>query len=242
MELSLLFLLGFLTYLVEAEITTALVPGSYETTTTFSSSVLLNNTEGSGYTGLKFPAMDRTRTKSGKLICRFRGPYKSMNRKHELECCRETVKYFRRVWFNGGYYLTTYFEKLKIWRCPQYEQECRNKTYAFNDFSRLVYAHNCNQSSLEQECASAVKSAIGKPSIVSWNDVINDINSSELSFEQLIEPCVQIALYQSKTGGDGHFHEVVDVFIPFCGISWCGYDSSTVYSRSISSWTCMSTT
>nr|XP_039254740.1 uncharacterized protein LOC120331682 [Styela clava] len=177
-----------------------------------------------------------------KIKCPFHGPYVSVlnNRTEELNCCEFIVDDFPYDWYTGGYYLHTFFEKLKLWKCPEFGKVCDDRLYArFSEFSNLVYKYHCDQDEFRETCKSVVADARKVSSELSWDVVTANMISSEFKLEDLVKPCMQVAIYGSRSGGYGYYHEVVDAFAPFCDISWCGFDAKTIEERGITSWDCI---
>jgi len=55
-----------------------------------------------------------------------------------------------------------------------------------------------------------------------------------------IPTCVQVAMYEAGQPR-GQYLELVAVYLPFCGIVWCGMDARIVAENGVSLWSCMST-
>lgn len=191
------------------------------------------------------------RTRAQVLECHY-FPGETIEDEARKLCCDEIEKVFDKKWSAGGHYLTTYLAVLRSWRCPQFEQECANPTFAYTEFTKLVYMHECNATQLEQHClhqvtesvikyAGNVESAIhgNMTSSLSWPEVTKNLNSMEMSTEDLLVPCMQLAVFDSERAGHGRFHEIVQPFVPFCGFVWCGFDADVVNRRHVSPWTCM---
>ncbi|CAK8683758.1 unnamed protein product [Clavelina lepadiformis] len=174
---------------------------------------------------------------------------KITNRTRELECCNEILQKFQRRWFNESIYLTSVLATLQAWNCPQFNEECTNRTFDFTTYTALVYERFCNESKLIKECASKViqvqQSSL--PAVASsfdltntsWSSLAQNLTSASISSSDLEEPCIQIALLDSPSGGYGNYHEIKNYILPFCEAAWCGYDTDTFTTRRISSWSCM---
>ena len=179
------------------------------------------------------------------VSCKYAPGLTVGNRSTEFFCCNQTSQNYHRQWFAGRSYLTGYLESLKTWRCPQYKEECSLRTFAYTDFSALVYTRFCNDTSvLEEKCYYEVRSVVQKQANVAlqtstWAEVVRNLDLSVISDEDLLRPCIQIAMYDIDSGGHGHYHEVVEPIAPFCSFVWCGFDESVVSSKHISAWTCL---
>ena len=162
-----------------------------------------------------------------------------------MECCNMTVRNFELRWSLGQVYLTTFLQSLQAWGCPQFEEQCDQRFFAVNEFTGLVYDYYChNYTDFIATCYDDVNATVvmGNEETTnrSWNSLISNLDSSELTLEQLNIPCVQVALYIAEGEHYGEFHEVISHVLPSCEPSWCGYDGETLRSRIITAWTCMS--
>ena len=169
----------------------------------------------------------------------------------KVQACNVVVKNFTMQWNQGRHSLTNYLETLKIWQCPQFEKECQNRTYALTDFTSKAYSYFCNKTSFEIECLSTIESIVVQQQTNSqqqsetttssfvWSNAIKRLKLVDLTDDQILKPCVQIAMYE-KTRAVGNFREIIRVHLPFCEFSWCGFDEDTFNNRRISAWTCLS--
>ena len=178
------------------------------------------------------------------LRCDFATNLTVGNRTVELSCCDKVVEEFYQKWHFGRFYLSTLLETLQTWHCPQLEEECKSQLFSYTDFTSLMYLRFCNRSVLETRCFDDVRSVVeaqtgGSFSIITWKDAVNNLNLEELGDDDLLKPCLQVAMYDLDEGGHGHYHEVVEPIAPFCSFIWCGFDESIVETRDISAWTCM---
>lgn len=67
--------------------------------------------------------------------------------------CNCTYSTFRIKYFSHGVKLTSFLEKLKSWKCPQFVEECRNRYFNFNHFTFLVYEKFCNETNFMKICS-----------------------------------------------------------------------------------------
>lgn len=68
------------------------------------------------------------------------------------EQCRLTYHNFLNDWRQGRYRLTVVMDYLRKWNCTQFDLECRNKTFNFNNFTALVYSRFCDYETFESNC------------------------------------------------------------------------------------------
>lgn len=163
-------------------------------------------------------------------------------RTEELKLCNKTVNEFQEYWYDGNFYLYEYLAILKSLQCPQFQTECQQQTYAFTEFTNLMYLRFCDQIKLEDKCLETLKKLVRKYSsenvtATTWNDVVDVVDSiSRFKNEDLKNSCLQIAMF--KTKNDSQFVEIIDVVVPFCSIVWCGFDEM-VFHQDVSLWTCL---
>ena len=160
------------------------------------------------------------------------------NRTAELLCCDKTTTAFRLYWNNGITLLSAYLNAMKIQNCPQFKEECNEMTYAYTEFSRMIYLKFCNQSTLEFHCSKNIHQVLKPPvdnNSLSWRNAVEKIEFNTLSDEELNDPCLQIAMLDTALSD---FRKIF-VVVPFCGITWCGFNEQEIKSRSITPWTCM---
>jgi len=178
--------------------------------------------------------------------CRFAPGLTVGDEPRVIACCNGTVSWFEFWWSEGQFYLTTYLQSLQSWGCPQFEEQCKLRLFAVNEYTERVYDFFCsNYTDFIERCYDDVNAVIvtydaSYISNHSWENLISELNSSELSLEQLNVPCVQVALYIAEGEHFGEFHEVIRLNLPSCEPTWCGYDGETLRSRIITVWTCMS--
>ena len=177
------------------------------------------------------------------------------------QCCQLITIRYRFRWSVGQAYLTTYLQSLRSWGCPQFEEECRDRVYAFTDYSALMYDYYCNYTDFVRKCSNVVNSTYMRhrlgvvPSavpkndfktnlddvtlITEWRNIVENLESSYFSIEELTFPCMQVALYEAEQEHIGEYHEIVRSDLPSCGLSWCGIDGPTVRDRDITTWDCL---
>ncbi|XP_078482101.1 LOW QUALITY PROTEIN: uncharacterized protein LOC100181847 [Ciona intestinalis] len=189
-----------------------------------------------------------TNNTSGGIPCNYAPGIIVGNRTRVLQCCQVRVKDYRLYWSNGNEFLTRYLETLSEWSCPQFEEECRNKTYNFHPYATLVYSYFCDKNTFESTCYNTLESTLRKTHIPTnqttkytrnnWSHLINQLRNTSLSIQEALQPCIQVAMYEATKHNFGEFQEMVSVDVPTCGVVWCGFNASLTRSG-ISPWSCM---
>nr|XP_002123433.1 cannabinoid receptor type 1A [Ciona intestinalis] len=178
---------------------------------------------------------------SEKFECTYVPELKPGNPSHIEDCCKYTYANFSRYWASGGLYISRLLESLKGWNCTQFKDECRDRTFSYNRFTKLMYDRFCNHSELVNECNEVIGNVFANRSreMGSWKVLTNELAVTDIPIEQASKPCVQVAFYERDAGGYGHFHEVIQPFLPFCPFIWCGFDERFVLNGKASVWNCM---
>ena len=156
--------------------------------------------------------------------------------------CNIIVEDFSKNWHDGSRYLSRFLDNLQSLNCPQFEEVCSKQAFAFTKFTSLMYLKFCNESELMKQCFDAVENILQKQSRMKvsglWGEIVNNINFLELNEEELKNPCLQVAMYD-QNGTNFQYAEVIDIYVPFCSIVWCGFADVVFQSKRISVWTCM---
>lgn len=149
------------------------------------------------------------------------------------ECCAQVTKNYRRGWTAGNLYLTTYLESLRAWNCSEFREECSDPTFAqFSPYTEMVYQYFCNYDGYLSDCSQQLTSNVS-----SWNDTLLALNSTQFSDDQLLEPCTQLAVYESQQlKGTGSYYEIIHPAITTCGMVWYGFDAAEIEPRHITPW------
>ena len=168
------------------------------------------------------------------------------NRTTELECCETVVhEYYYSNRKPHNRYLSRFLETLQTWECPQFQHECERATFNYTDFTSLIYLRFCNQSLLEAQCFDDVLRIATKQKIVvqstirTFSQLVSKFKLITFTEEDLMNPCVQVGMYDSDSGRQGQYHEIIEPFVPFCSFVWCGFDENTFIQKNIAPWTCM---
>ena len=178
--------------------------------------------------------------------CQFAPNLTVGNRTTELKCCKAVVHGYynsKRITNNG--YLSTFLESLQTWNCPQFQQECERRTFNFTDFTSLMYMRFCNRSQLERQCYHDILNIVIKQNNGSqittskFNQLVSTLSLITLTEEDLMNPCVQVAMYDSNSTIQGHFHEIIEPDVPFCSFVWCGFNENIFTRKHVTPWTCM---
>nr|XP_039254029.1 uncharacterized protein LOC120331068 [Styela clava] len=213
--------------------------------------------EASGYMGDEIENENETSLYADNLEyyhCHYVPNQRISNRTEELECCEYMITGYYGKWFYGRAYLTTFLDNLKQWECPQLERQCRKRYFDVSAFTNLVYNRVCDQQKYRNECFETVSNlqttnlskfdqnfSLTTISDARWQEMVRNLYSMNMTYEEINQPCTQVALFEGPRGGPGRYHESVEVMVPFCGFVWCGYDADTIHGRKISVWTCMPT-
>ena len=168
------------------------------------------------------------------------------NRSAELECCEKVVHdyYFSKRKPHIGY-LSTFLASLQAWKCPQFQQECERPTFNYTDFTSLLYLRFCNRSLMEAKCYDDILRIVTKQSsgvqitTNKYNQLVSKLNLLTMSEEDLMNPCVQVAMYDRDSGRKNHYHEMMEPFVPFCSFVWCGFDEKVFTKKNVTPWTCL---
>ena len=165
----------------------------------------------------------------------------------ELECCESIIcdYYYSKRKSRIGY-LSTFLASLQTCKCPQFQQECERPTFNYTDFTSLIYLRFCNRSLMEAKCYDDILSIMTKQNsgvqttANKYSQLVSKLNLLTLSEEDLMNPCVQVGMYDSDSGRRGQYHEIIEPFVPFCSFVWCGFNENVLIQKSVTPWTCMS--
>ena len=70
--------------------------------------------------------------------------------------CNMRYNYFLSHWTQGQLPLTHLLDDLKTYKCPQFTDECENRTFALNEFSKLVYDRFCDYETFSYYCSNGM--------------------------------------------------------------------------------------
>jgi len=94
------------------------------------------------------------------LECEFAPDLIVGSRARELECCNELLNLYYLQWATNSMSLTAFLETLRQWNCPQYEEQCVKRVFAFTTFNKLVYDYFCNYTTAIETCLSQVNTTV----------------------------------------------------------------------------------
>ena len=177
--------------------------------------------------------------------CRYAAGLTVGNRSTELECCHTLVSNYCSNVSSHDRYLSTFLESLQTWNCPQFKQECERLTFNYTDFTSLMYLRFCNRSQMEEQCYDDIQTMVTKQNTTSrarasaFDELVSKLDLISLNNQDLMNPCVQVAMYDIDSGGHGHFHEIIEPIVPFCSFVWCGFDENIFINQKVSTWTCL---
>ena len=200
------------------------------------------------------------------LNCNFAPDLIVGNRTRELECCYNVANLYNFQWSTISMSLTTFLETLRQWNCPQFEEQCRSRVFAFTPFSELVYDYFCNYTNVVETCLPQVVLAVSvveqrsnsdltnnnitltfantskieeSSEIMIWKSLVFRIQPSLLTIDELKKPCIGIAQYDAEMVHDGGYQELINFLVPSCELTWCGFSAETFRDHKISFWTCL---
>ena len=175
-----------------------------------------------------------------KTRCVYAPDFNFEKRTEVEECCDYISRKYEIKWAIGTRYLTNFMENLKAWNCSQFYEECSNPTYDFTDFTKMVYTYFCDYDSFHTDCLIDIETALQvqiNPE-KNWTDTIKFMDTSVLSDEDIMNPCIQLSLYESdRLNERNNFSEIVHTAVPTCGWIWQGFESNIIQERNISPWT-----
>ena len=108
-------------------------------------------------------------------------------------------------------YLSTFLESLQTWNCPQFDQECKRRTFNYTDFTSLMYLRFCNRSQMEERCYDDIQTMMTKQNTTSrattstFDEFVSKLDLISLNNQDLMNPCVQVAMYDIDLGGHWSF-------------------------------------
>ena len=188
------------------------------------------------------------------LECNYAPGLTVGDRDRELECCNETVMNYHLQWISVELPLSRYLAALRGWNCPQFQLECQERFFGFTPFTELMYDYICNSSVFYDKCLPKLSEQFntqnvdipdnGDAGITDVNEqfqrILVQIQPAQLTIEELLEPCVQMAQYvQAEKNGTFRFQEVLHFGVAGCDITWCGFGAEAYLAHEISTGTCV---
>ena len=181
-----------------------------------------------------------------KIECQASNGTKEDNETINTECCDQVVKQYYKRW-SSRLYLSSFLEILQRRNCPQFKRECERRTFNFTDFTSLMYLRFCNRSQMEEQCYNDVQNIVTKQNnriqtkTSTYDELVSKLNLSILSDQDLMNPCVQIAMYNTDERDHHPYFEVINLRVPFCEAVWGGFNTNIASSKYIAVWNCMPT-
>ena len=187
------------------------------------------------------------------LECNYAPGLTVGDRQRELECCDQTVTNYRSRWIANELPLSRYLAALKGWNCPQFQLECQRRFFGFTPFTELMYDYICNSSVFLDKCMPKLTEQFASLNVDDADDedaertvnkqlqrILVQIQPAQMTIEELLEPCVQMAQYiQAEENGTFRFQEVLHNGVSGCDITWCGFGSQAYLAHEISTGTCV---
>ena len=156
------------------------------------------------------------------------------------ECCANLTEYFHeliRSPYIVKFSFTRFFYLLESWNCTEeFELMCIDKIFEYTDFTSTIRKKFCNRIQFEMECLERVGHLSTKRS--NWNEFVQHFSPKTLTNEQLMDSCIQAAIYDVTK--EENFVESGIVNFMICSIGWNGFDISTVENRHITVWNVVS--
>ena len=156
-------------------------------------------------------------------------------------CCNIVIESVYTEWTINQNSLSTFLEILKTRNCPQFEQECQRRTFAFTNFTQFVYLRYCNYTEMQQKCFKEIEGIVGKNNSLAnstWASLIQNLDVLSLSTNELISPCVQTSMLDRVSISGKSFYEMT-ALVPFCNVVWCGFEVDVYGVDDTSLWTCI---
>ena len=162
----------------------------------------------------------------------------------KLECCKNIVYDYYTKFELHNRYLTTFLESLQALNCTEFKQQCERRTFNYTEFTSLIYLRFCNRSQMEAQCYDDILNVVTKQNngiqIKSeFNQLVSKLYLIPPNEEDLMNPCVQVAMYDGDSGNQSHYHEIIEPIVPLCSYVWCGFDESLFTEKYVAPWTCM---
>ena len=106
-----------------------------------------------------------------------------------------------------------------------------------------MYLRFCNRSQIEEQCYDDIHKMVTKQNIASrattsaLNELVSKLDLISLNNKDLMNFCVQVAMYDIDVVSHGRFYEII---VPFCSFVWCGSDENVFINQKVTLWTSMS--
>ena len=155
--------------------------------------------------------------------------------------CNSIAEDFRMNWYSGTRYLSRFLYNLRSLNCSHFE-ECLEQTFAFTEFTTLMYMKFCNESELMITCNDELQSGLKKQlntNSSGYRSVVDSkINLLELNKMELKKLCLQVDKYDPQEVPN-QYVEIIEAYVPFCSVVWCGFDKNDFINGISSIWICI---
>ena len=104
-----------------------------------------------------------------------------------------------------NWYLSKFLESLETWNCSQFQQECELRPFNFTEFTSIMYMRFSNRSQMDGQCYHDILRIVMKQNngiqitTSKCYHLVSRLNMIALSEEYLMNPCVQVAMYDSDS-------------------------------------------
>ena len=122
-------------------------------------------------------------------------------------------------------------------------EECEKQTYALTEFTQLVYLRFCNRTEMITKCYDDLRTIVGskdEESLSAWNNLTRSLDILLMNNENLVNPCLQVALLDKASATNNRFHEIINT-VPFYEVVWCGFSEDLFKAKDVSVWNCIPT-
>ena len=162
----------------------------------------------------------------------------------QLECCDHFTGFMTRE-YNPGY--AVYLDTMKEWNCPQFEHECEYPSFSrYSDYTEHVYKMFCDTKAYMESCGGIIANISGQATadyhLITqdvWKNMLISIDLHNLNRSELLNPCVQTAMYSNTSANDGLFTELQLGFLPFCDSIFTGFDDRLLQNPDFMLWSIM---
>ena len=75
---------------------------------------------------------------------------------------------------------------------------------------------------------------------IAFDELVSKLDLISLNNQDLMNFCVQVAMYDIDVVGHGRFYEIIEPVVSFCSFVWCGSDENVFINQKVTLWTSMS--
>lgn len=181
-------------------------------------------------------------------VCILGHPYIYTYPQIRRTCCNDARRRYYGTWNMMEVALMQYFEKLESWKCDIIKEECSRRPYAITPYSDMVYMRFCNVTEFRRGCLSSILQLAPRKYVSplindsipdeEWLNILKPVKEIATTDNIYQKPCLQIALHDVMESG--RYHEIINIQMPFCALTWCGMTADISGFDEISDWTCLS--